>query len=139
MSANCVELVLLSTPGFVKNSVLFTASFVVVCCTMFYICFHPSAQKKTLQKRESEVKKLAQVRQNRTAGQLLPYGFEVRTQHQLGSVLHRKELPLIAYKGFIQEIISNKQNPLMLVRKIKARVVTIRVTIRIETLQTTSH
>ena len=33
-------------------------------------------------------RKMAQVRQNRTAGRLFPYGFEVRTQHQLGSVLH---------------------------------------------------
>ena len=31
---------------------------------------------------------MAQVRQNRTAERLFSYGFEVRTQHQLGSVLH---------------------------------------------------
>ena len=47
-------------------------------------------------------KKMAQVRQNRTAGQLLPYGFEVRTQHQLGSVLHHMQLKFLPYKGLCE-------------------------------------
>ena len=37
---------------------------------------------------QNEREKMAQVRQNRTAERLFSYGFEVRTQHQLGSVLH---------------------------------------------------
>lgn len=83
---------------------------------------------------------MAQVRQNRTAGQLLPYGFEVRTQHQLGSVLHHMQTKFLPYKGFCESTFSNKQRHLCtLIGKIKARVVAVRVAIGIEALQTTSH
>ena len=42
---------------------------------------------------------VAQVRQNRTAERLFSYGFEVRTQHQLGSVLHENLFLELAYEA----------------------------------------
>lgn len=59
---------------------------------------------------------MAQVRQNRTAGQLLPYGFEVRTQHQLGSVLHQLASlfsPIIYRNSFLTNISFNQKNQIL--------------------------
>lgn len=87
---DCVELVLSSVLAYKRDHQPFAILCMPVCCILGK--FRTTNRDIKREKARSAEKKMAQVRQNRTAGQLLPYGFEVRTQHQLGSVLHH--LPL---------------------------------------------
>ena len=137
---NCVELVLLSVLACKRNNQQFAILCMVVCCIIDEIhTFDRTIQREN---KKSEKKKLAQVRQNRTAGQLLPYGFEVRTQHQLGSVLHHMPLEFIAFKGFVKCLViffQNKQHFCTLIGKIKTRIVAVGVAVGVEAFQTASH
>ena len=77
-------------------------------------------------------KKVAQVRQNRTAGQLLPYGFEVRTQHQLGSVL----LDETHHSSLIKGLFDGSNTA---IRKLKPRIVAVAAAVRLHHHQAVVH